>query len=63
MAGLVPAILARIKFAKDATPVSKHPMDMAGSSPIGANISPVGPPSLQQATEARVNANNAKGRK
>src|SRR5580698_2307450 len=33
MAGRVPAIPTRTEFAKDAIPVSKHPMAIAGSSP------------------------------
>ena len=30
--------LTRIEFAKDAIPVSKHPMDMAGSSPAMTGV-------------------------
>jgi hypothetical protein len=33
MAGLVPAIPTRTGLAKDAIPLSKHPMPMAGTSP------------------------------
>ncbi len=33
MAGLVPAIPTRTELAKDAIPVSKHPMETAGTSP------------------------------
>jgi hypothetical protein len=33
MAGLVPAILTRTHLAKDAIPISKHPIEMAGSNP------------------------------
>ena len=33
-----PAIGYPHQFANDAIPVSNHPMEMAGSSPIGANI-------------------------
>ena len=36
---------------------------MAGLDPMRANMSPVGPPSRQQGTEARVNAKDAKGHK
>ena len=35
MAGLVPAISTRTELPKDAIPVSKHPMEIAGLSPAG----------------------------
>src|SRR5580692_8051416 len=35
LVGLVPAISTRTELAKDAIPVSKHPMEIAGSSPAG----------------------------
>ena len=63
MSRLVPAIGYPHQCSNDAIPLTNHAMQMAGSSPMRADISPVGPPSRQQATEARVNAKDAKGRK
>jgi hypothetical protein len=63
LAGLDPAIGYPQPIANDAIPISNHPMKMTGSSPMCANIAQFLGHRGCQAIEARVNVNNAKGRK
>jgi hypothetical protein len=42
LVGLDPAIRAHIGIAKDAIPVSKHPLAMAGSSPTPIEVGSAG---------------------